>query len=72
MKSRRYYGRLVREATDALTPIKQLKREIEHLEKAVLRERRRADQIERTLAEERQIYLTHANYEQWMARRGLN
>ncbi len=43
-----------------------------YLEDLVMRERRRANRFEKTLAEERQIYLTHANYEQWMARRGLN
>mgnify|MGYP001603714738 CR=1 FL=1 len=72
MKSRKYYRSLVREATRQLNPIKRLEREIQDLEKAVLRERRRADQIEKTLAEERHIYLAHANHEQWMARRGWN
>ena len=67
MKSPRYHARLVREAKEAA-----LKRKVEDLEDQVETERRRANQIEKTLAEERQIYLTHANYEQWMARRGLN
>jgi len=49
-----------------------LKRKIEDLEDQVETERRRATQLEEELAFARQSQISHANYEQWKMRRGLN